>query len=288
MSALPYALACARMHWWVIPIIDVARDQATEPGKRGKRPCPWLAPHGIDDATVDVSVLKAWFADPALGLGIVCGPSGLLVVDVDPRNGGDASLRELVAGREWPVTPTACTGGGGWHHVYRRPIDPKTGELVPLRGKLVPGVDLKHGRGYVCAAPTVHESGEAYRWHPDALPSKVPLAELPTWALELARQPEYVAPPPRPIPREGPSPSARASRYLATMSPSISGAGGHDALYKAAIVLIRGFQLSEAEALGILLAEFNPRCQPPWAERDIRHKIKQATNNARYAWGYLL
>ncbi len=84
----------------------------------------------------------------------------------------------------------------------------------------------------------------------------------------------------------GLSPVERASRYLATMPPSISGAHGHDALYRAALAL-HGFGLAEGAALALLRAEFNPRCKPTWSERDLTRKAREVARS-RFPAGYLL
>lgn len=67
----------------------------------------------------------------------------------------------------------------------------------------------------------------------------------------------------------------RARLYVATMPPAISGSGGHTATFKAAVALVKGFALGEADAWSILL-EYNARCAPPWSERELRHKIASA------------
>jgi len=66
--------------------------------------------------------------------------------------------------------------------------------------------------------------------------------------------------------------SARA--YLATLPAAISGAGGHAATFAAACRLVR-LGLSDSDALA-LLAEYNRRCQPPWTEKDLAHKLHDA------------
>ena len=82
-----------------------------------------------------------------------------------------------------------------------------------------------------------------------------------------------------------------ARAYLAGMPPAISGQGGHDATIKAAVVLVRGFSLSQADALD-LLEEYNRRCDPPWRRADLEHKIKSAAkgpaNGTAPPDGYLL
>ena len=71
-------------------------------------------------------------------------------------------------------------------------------------------------------------------------------------------------------------PFKRAKAYLATMEPAISGQGGHNATYRAACKLVGQFLLSESEALALLLSDYNPRCQPPWSEEELRHKVHSA------------
>ena len=68
----------------------------------------------------------------------------------------------------------------------------------------------------------------------------------------------------------------RARAYVDRMEPSVAGAGGHDACWAVARKLIQDFQLSPPDAWTVLV-EFNARCQPPWSERELRHKFEQAS-----------
>ncbi len=83
----------------------------------------------------------------------------------------------------------------------------------------------------------------------------------------------------------GPSPIAppdqaavirRAIAYLATCDPAVSEQGGHDDTYWPARVACYGFDLGEELGFQILRENFNPRCQPPWSEGDLRHKCRDA------------
>ena len=80
----------------------------------------------------------------------------------------------------------------------------------------------------------------------------------------------------------------RAARYVSAMPAAISGSGGHAAAFNVAVVLIHGFALAEAEAWPILCG-FNDRCEPPWNERELRHKLASAGKLARHPQprGYL-
>jgi RecA-family ATPase len=71
------------------------------------------------------------------------------------------------------------------------------------------------------------------------------------------------------------SPEDRARKYLAEMPPAISGQNGHGQTLQAACALVWGFDLPEANAWPLLL-EYNERCQPPWSEKELRHKISEA------------
>jgi len=78
----------------------------------------------------------------------------------------------------------------------------------------------------------------------------------------------------------------RASKYLAKMEASVSGQGGHNKCFHAACVLVMGFGLSDGEALQLLTHEYNPRCEPPWSESELRHKVNCAAKQPG-ARGYL-
>ncbi|QIF00068.1 hypothetical protein [Roseimicrobium sp. ORNL1] len=78
----------------------------------------------------------------------------------------------------------------------------------------------------------------------------------------------------------------RAIAYLAKMPPAISGQGGHVATFKAAVVLVKGFALSEAEALPILQG-WNVLCDPPWTERELRQKLRSAARSSTMREGCL-
>jgi hypothetical protein len=67
----------------------------------------------------------------------------------------------------------------------------------------------------------------------------------------------------------------RARKYLSRMEPSVSGSNGHNALLSAAGALVNGFDFDDGLAMQLLQEEFNPRCSPPWSERELRHKINQ-------------
>lgn len=71
----------------------------------------------------------------------------------------------------------------------------------------------------------------------------------------------------------------RARKYVAKLPPAVSGQGGHDVTFKAACVLALGFGLPEPEAMQVL-GEWNQTCQPPWSDKDLVHKVRDAAKQS--------
>lgn len=79
----------------------------------------------------------------------------------------------------------------------------------------------------------------------------------------------------------------RARRYLARVPPAIEGAHGDLRTFQICCRLVRGFGLSDADALR-LLTEWNAECQPPWSERELQAKLRHARRYGREPFGRLL
>jgi hypothetical protein len=238
---------------------------------RGKAP---LSEHGFHDATTDEQQIRAWWGEtPDANIGLPMAPNGLVAIDVDRHNGnnGPATLAGLIAEHgALPPTMEAQTGGDGRHLVYQQP----EGKLV---GKLGPGLDVK-AEGYILAEPSVHPSGKIYSWtrHPETCPAVV----LPAAWLALLRKPEAPASTPAASPTSKAAPAVldRAAAYLGTMEPAISGAGGHPACFRAACAMAWGFDLCESDVLSLLKSDYNDRCKPPWSDKELEHKARDAAN----------
>jgi hypothetical protein len=112
----------------------------------------------------------------AANIGLACGGK-LVVIDVDPRHGGDKSLSELEAQHGAIETVCVNTGGGG-SHLYLSP----NGTQVRGRIGLMPGIDIKSNGCYVVAPPSRHISGKLYQWEETAPRELTP---VPAWLVEL-------------------------------------------------------------------------------------------------------
>jgi RecA-family ATPase len=71
----------------------------------------------------------------------------------------------------------------------------------------------------------------------------------------------------------------RASLWLSKVPPAISGSGGHNATYTAAVGLVHGFGLSHVDSL-TLLEDWNKSCQPPWKATELAYKLREASSRA--------
>ncbi len=72
----------------------------------------------------------------------------------------------------------------------------------------------------------------------------------------------------------------RALAYLEKLPPAVSGSGGHNATFRAACECYR-FGLSSSQVFEAMLWFNQNRCQPPWEERELRHKIDDAAKSVR-------
>lgn len=148
---------------------------------------------GFKDASDDPDQIDAWHKQfPRANVAIATGePSGFVVIDIDPRNGGLKTINDLAAkGMVFPVCPKARTGNGGLHLLFQIP----KGDLKKTLGE---GVDIKGNGGYIVAAPSwiapsKSGKGGAYEWLNS--PEVTPLPQLPAWAIKTIVKPEYVAP----------------------------------------------------------------------------------------------
>ena len=149
--------------------------------------CKCLMCHGFYAATLDTerfrqmlnAVPDSYFVAIRTGA-----PSGLVVIDIDPRHGGHVDPDLM------PPTESVTTASGGYHLYYRHP-----GVHVPNSQSLIaPGVDVRGDGGYVVAAGSRHPTtGRLYLIGP-----KRPIVEMPRPLLDACLPKPAAATSPRP------------------------------------------------------------------------------------------
>lgn len=204
-AAVEIALDYAAMGWPVFPCHNIEPDGKCS-CQGGASECRTSSPgkhprtlKGFKDASTDEAKIRQWWSMwPEANIAIATGAeSGVMVVDVDPRNDGDTTIGDLIRNHgPIPDTVTAVTGGGGTHYVFRY--------RKGFRMRKLQGVDFKTDGGYIIAPPSNHESGRRYEWavHNSPLdgvaPANIPewfegdQASIPTGSAQVARMPAGV------------------------------------------------------------------------------------------------
>ena len=221
--------------------------------------------------------LDTEFKRPGLNIGLLLGdPSnGLVDVDLDCEEALDLADQYL------PSTP-AITGRPGKPRSHRWYIAPgaKTKQFHdPTTRAMI--VELRSTGGQTVVGPSVHPAGEIYD-SLTATPAVVAAPMLLACVQALAnavsdRRQVPILPPPPPVVHEQPGDlETRVIAYLRNVPGAISGSGGHSTTFSAATSLVHGFGLDPERAYALLATHYNPKCQPPWSEKELRHKIDSA------------
>lgn len=254
---------------------------------QGKIPC--AGTRGFLDATNDLTKLldhnPSSTSLTGKNIGIALGEaSGVWVVDVD-----DLTLwRQFIRLLNLPRTWLQVSGTGKPHFFFR--WDSRCRGLsntgIKLDGGLVGDVKgVGEGKlgGYVVGSPSIHpKTGTSYKWAnppagevlladcPDCLIQKLPKRQTETRTIQTSNiQHTRIA---------IPSNATRLERYLAACPPMTEGIGegNHYAIRRFLIRVVGQFILPSVEDYLAALDSWNARCNPPWAEWQLRKEIESA------------
>lgn len=259
-----YALHYAAQGWRVLPVHSVRNDGSCTCDKGSVCDSPGKHPRIVgwpEKATTDPNVIRGWWEQwPNANVGIACGEeSNLVVLDVDPRNGGSEALRKLTSRHgELPHTLRVVSGGGGEHHYFKLPED-----RVPTT-KLGTGLDLQSDGAFVVAPPSAHRTGGSYEWRESVGDADLPeLQPLPDWIVAQAR---------------GNSSSHSAGRLPPPEPGEVIVEGERDDRLTSLAGHLRNLNLTESEIADALVAINRERCRPPLPEEQVR-KIAKSIGN---------
>jgi Bifunctional DNA primase/polymerase, N-terminal/AAA domain len=262
LSNVPSPLYYAQhLGWSVFPCHWIERAMCSCPKRAdcsasGKHP---LTRNGSKDATTDPDIIRAWMSRwPKANWAVNTGMSGLLVVDVDRRNGGFDSLRKWQEENgELPPTLMSLTGGAGRHYFY-------AGVGVPSR-KWRPGIEIKAtGNQHVILPPSRHISGGSYSWM-----NSLEMALPPTDLVESIRQ------------SSAGSSTGGGDLDLVEVLNGVAEGKRDETLFRAACAYRN--QLGDNRgAVEILIKYAAANCSPPFPEIDALRKVEQAFLQDRY------
>jgi putative DNA primase/helicase len=262
-SRKAHASRYAEQGWAVVCLHTIRKDGScsctagAKCSRRGKHP---RTLHGVKDATTDAGQVRSWWAEtPLANVGIATGPpSGILVLDVDPRHGGTETLQKLEAEfGPLPVTVTARTGGGGRHLIFQYPSFQVRKDSS---GKLLgPGLDILSDGCIMVAPPSKHGSGKRYHWEEGKAPKDIEPATLPgTWLGRLRGNTAVIdsaQPPAERLVVEG-----HRNSYLTSIAGTIQRSGA-----------------SPEALLAALAAENRVKCSPPLDTAEVDKIVASVT-----------
>lgn len=145
---------------------------------RSKEPFAGL---GVYNATNDPAQIERWWHQwPEANIGLHCGGSGLLALDLDQyKDSYDGA--SLLSATE-TETVTNLTGSGGTHLLYAMPDGARYSNAT---GNLPPGIDVRGHGGYIVLPPSVHPNGNLYRWEIGYGPHETPVRVMPSHLRQL-------------------------------------------------------------------------------------------------------
>lgn len=266
-ALLAAALEYANRGWHVFPLKPESKRPATprHPATDCDGTDPWCRSGHTgweQRATTNPDrITRAWTAE-SYGIGIACGPSGLLVIDTDTRKTGEefehfatgeeslAALVSLADGASLAQTWTVATPSGGVHRYYT--TEHLAMPLGNTAGRLGDLIDTRGKGGYVVAPPTLTPAG---RYEVTADAEAVP---LPAWLVQPL-SPRPAAPSSvaelRPVAHRSAYLRAVLTKEAEHVREAAEGGRNHG-LFAAACCLgelIAGGSLTEGEASGVLL-----------------------------------
>ena len=272
-TKLQTILAYAARGWHVFPchsFVDGCctcdNPACTDPAKHP------LTANGYFSATTDAECIRAWHEETqglcnwSLATGAV---SGVWVLDSDGPE-GVAALADLERkhGRLLD-TPTAQTGGGDGH--FHRFFTHAPG--VRNRTRFAPGLDVRGDGGYVLLPPSLHASGNSYRW---LTTLDTPIAAAPAWLLSLVMaDPVLSLPSPQPVPIQGMNTGMTLTVGAGTpdlnSSPGVGQGSRNATLCKlAGVHIARGEALDDVEEAALAWSD---RCSPPCSAKDVLRTV---------------
>lgn len=153
---LKKAIEYANRGWYVFP----CREKPSRPflSKNGKeiiiRPKAPYIKHGFQNASTDVDQISEWWNRyPNAGIGISCGASNLVVLDIDVRDGKQGFENFMKMGISEEGALHAKTPSGGVHIIYKG--------LMNSHANVKIGVDVRSKGAYIVAPPSwILEDGQ--------------------------------------------------------------------------------------------------------------------------------
>jgi hypothetical protein len=226
-------------------------------------------------ATQDPAQIDKWWSDwPGANIGGAT--NDLVVVDIDPRKGGDETFEFLRLVEDFPETATTNTQGGGQHLLYVAP------DGKPVKGgtdKLGQGIDVKAAGGYVLM-PGSTIDGRAYTRANDR-----PMAFAPRWIVEacnVAKAKTSAAG--KRIVEEDDIAIELATKWMLDRAP-VAEEGNRDNTAHSVAAGLYDYGVTYPTALELMLEWNDLKCSPPLDLEDIERVTGSGISSRKNAIG---
>lgn len=204
---------------------------------------------------------------PSMGIGIITGTvSEIVVIDVDVK-GHKPSFNDLInAGlpitRELLESTTIVrTGGGGGHFYFKYSDSDIKNHAGIIRGSGF-NVDIRGEGGYVVAPPSMHESGNVYKWVRNNV-----IAPLPMDLMFLLQEH-----------------SLKPNKEKFALGSEIPSGTKHSYLIKLAGKLMRSARFTEDELFSVLITTLAIRQSPNDVDIVPEENIRRMAHDAWVRW----
>ncbi len=282
----------------VFPAPMTLHDSALDAIRRGWRVFP-KAPRSKrpaitrweQRATLDPDTVNRWWSRfPDSNVGVACGPSGLLVLDLDAAHGPvptswanlgvahGCDVIALLAARARERDPVntliVATPRGGEHRYFRRPPGTTLRSTIGARGRGLGWRADTRGPGAAVTAPgSIGHNGIPY-----TIVRDLPVAELPGWLVAA-----LTPPPPPPRPQHAPMLPETSRRVIAYVNAAVAAESRNVATAEKGQRHITLY--AAAAALGELLA--NGWITEPAITHHLTEAARRHLDVADFSWNEL-
>ena len=210
----------------------------------------------------------------------VCLRADDLVIDIDigenkdgTEKQGKQSFKKLtgIINFDFESTFGVKTGAGGFHFYFKKPKDLKIKE----KWSQYPDIEFKSKGRYVVGAGSIHP--QTQKTYNIVVGGINDVQKAPTALLKIIEyEPvDFSKTPGLNRYADDTQSIARCKAFLERAEPAIEGQGGDQSTYVMAC-RCRSFGLSPQTALELLLAVWNPKCEPEWDADELKIKVFNA------------
>ncbi len=205
-------------------------------------------------------------ANRAAGIGVVCGLSGVVSVNVDTKNAGDITFRRLVHDLGYDMfedCPQVVTPSLGMHFWFQQPATP----IASRTHGLGQGIDVIGNGGGIIAPPTERLDG-FYTWR--GTPDLKRLPVFPDTLIQrLAEE------------KKKNRAAARKAEDFGNRLPVTIPEHSRNSILMRAAYRARYHEGYNEDELNVLLSILNKRCSPPLLDGEVKDMVRSVARNSK-------